>query len=48
MNTGKFLKTLHRARQRFPTKFAGKPTLILTTVNLILKLAIPPCYNLNA
>jgi len=24
MNTGDFLQTLHRARQRFPAKFAGK------------------------
>jgi len=24
VNTGKFLQTLHKARQRFPAKFSGK------------------------
>ena len=25
MNTGNFYKPIHRARQRFPAKFSGKP-----------------------
>jgi len=37
MNTGYILQTLHRARQKFPVKFAGKTN---TTVNL-------PCFPNN-
>jgi len=32
MNTGKFLQTLRRARQRFPPNLSGKLTLNLTTI----------------